>query len=43
MATWWLKLLRELLGNANALIPVHWCRKTETSLEMAYAEIKAYN
>ena len=30
----------ELLGSAKALLPI-WSRKTETSREMLYGEIKA--
>ena len=30
----------ELLGKAKALLPI-WSRKTETSREMTYGEIKA--
>lgn len=32
----------ELLGRAKALLPI-WSRKTETSREMDYGEIKALN
>ena len=35
-----LKTILELLENAKALMP-KWSRKTETSLRMDYAEIKA--
>ena len=42
-----MKTFRKKLGKAKALMPYNiyyiWSRKTETSLEMDYGEIKAYN
>lgn len=40
MVTWCVYSI-ELLGRANALLPI-WRRKSETSREMNYGEIKAY-
>ena len=38
----WCAYSTELLGKAKALLPI-WRRKSETSREMDYAEIKASN